>query len=367
VGLGPPAVEAVGVDPAFWSGRRVFLTGHTGFKGSWLALWLESMGARVTGYGRAAVDNPDSLYELARVAEGVDTTEGDVREATAVEAALRASGAEVVLHLAAQPIVRRSYRDPAETFAVNVTGTVNVLDAVRASGAVRSVVVVTSDKCYENVGLDRGYREDEPLGGADPYSASKACQELVAHAYRRSFGLPLATARAGNVVGGGDFAEDRLVPDAMRAAADGKPVRVRNPDAVRPWQHVLCPLEGYLMLAERLCSGDGFDDAWNFGPADDDALPVGRIVERLAELWPGGMAVEIARDPDAPAEARTLRLDSTRARERLGWRPAWQLDRALEEIVDWHAAHASGADMRAKTLEQIARYAPTETVSATAS
>jgi CDP-glucose 4,6-dehydratase len=349
----------VGVDGrgrSFWSGKRVFLTGHTGFKGSWLALWLASMGAEVTGYGRSAVRNPESLYELARVADGIETVDGDVRDTEALAAAVRASGAEVVLHLAAQPIVRRSYRDPSETFEVNVTGTVNLLDAVRAAGTARAIVVVTSDKCYENRGLERGYREDEPLGGADPYSASKACQELVSHAYRRSFGLPLATARAGNVIGGGDFAEDRLVPDAMRAAAAGEPVRVRNPDAVRPWQHVLCPLEGYLMLAERLYGDEGFDDAWNFGPADSDALPVGRIVERLAELWPGGVEVKIARDPDAPHEARTLHLDSTRARERLGWSPPWKLGRALEEIVDWHAAHAAGADMRAKTLEQIEKY-----------
>jgi CDP-glucose 4,6-dehydratase len=334
----------------------VLVTGHTGFKGSWLALWLESMGAHVTGFGRAASANPDSLYELAAVGDGVETIIGDIRDAGAVAEAVRSSGAEVVLHLAAQPIVLRSYRDPAETFAVNVTGTVNLLDAVRASGSASAIVVVTSDKCYENRGLDRGYREPEPLGGSDPYSASKACQELVAQAYRRSFGMPLATARAGNVIGGGDFAEDRLVPDAMRSAMAGRPVRVRNPEAVRPWQHVLCPIDGYLMLAERLHSHDGFDDAWNFGPRDDDALPVGRIVERLAALWPGGIEVEVARDAAAPGEARTLHLDSTRARERLGWRPAWALERALEEIVDWHSAHAEGSDMRARTLDQIGRY-----------
>jgi CDP-glucose 4,6-dehydratase len=356
----------VGVDPAFWSGRRVLLTGHTGFKGSWLALWLASMGARVTGFGRAAVRNPESLYELARVAEGIETLEGDVRSTEEVEAAVRAADAEVVLHLAAQPIVRRSYRDPAETFGVNVTGTVNLLDAVHAAGSVRSIVVVTTDKVYENAGIERGYREDEPLGGADPYSASKACQELVAHAYRQSFDLPLATARAGNVIGGGDFAEDRLVPDAMRAAVAGACVRVRNPDAVRPWQHVLCPLEGYLVLAQRLYEDGGFDAAWNFGPSDDDALPVGRILERLAALWPGGIEVEIAREADAPHEAATLRLDSTRARELLGWNPPWELERALEEIVDWHAAHAAGADMREKTAEQIGRYVR-EASSATAS
>jgi CDP-glucose 4,6-dehydratase len=349
-------VEAVGVDRSFWNDRRVLLTGHTGFKGSWLSLWLESMGAHVTGFGRAPARNPESLYELARVAEGIDTIEGDIRDVASVEAAVRAADAEVVLHLAAQPIVRRSYRDPAETFGVNVGGTVNVLDAVRTTGTARSIVVVTTDKVYENVGLDRGYREDEPLGGADPYSASKACQELVAHAYRRSFELPLATARAGNVIGGGDFAEDRLVPDAMRAATSGTRVRVRNPDAVRPWQHVLCPLEGYLMLAQRLYEEADFDGSWNFGPDDHDALPVGEILERLSALWPGGMEIEAAQEADAPPEARTLRLDSTRAREQLGWRPPWELGRALEEIVDWHAARAAGADMREKTIEQIGRY-----------
>jgi CDP-glucose 4,6-dehydratase len=297
---------------------------------------------------------------LARVGEGVETTIGDIRDADAVAAAVRSSGAEIVMHLAAQPIVLRSYRDPAETFAANVMGTVNVLDAVRASDTARAAVVVTSDKCYENRGLDRGYREDEPLGGSDPYSASKACQELVAQAYRRSFDAPVATVRAGNVIGGGDFAEDRLVPDAMRSAIAGEPVRVRNPRAVRPWQHVLCPLEGYLMIAERLHAGEpGFDDAWNFGPRDDDALPVGRIVERLAALWPGGLAVEDASVAGAPPEARTLHLDSTRARERLGWNPPWDLERALEEIVDWFSAYASGSEMRGATLAQIDRYATT--------
>ena len=248
-------MEAVGVDPRFWDGRRVLVTGHTGFKGSWLALWLESLGARVTGFSRSVPSSP-SLYELARVGEGVERVEGDVRDERAVAAAVRACDPEVVLHLAAQPIVRRSYRKPAETFAANVTGTVNVLDALRSeAGSLRAVVVVTSDKCYDNRGLERGYREDEPLGGADPYSASKACQELVAHAYRRSFEMPVATARAGNVIGGGDFAEDRLVPDVLRAALAGDPVVVRNPAATRPWQHVLEPLSGYLMLAERVAGG----------------------------------------------------------------------------------------------------------------
>ena len=362
MGVGQRAVEAVAVDPGFWHGRRVLVTGHNGFKGSWLTLWLSSLGASVTGFSAPLRGGP-SLWELARVDDGIDSVEGDIRHSDALAAVVRAADPEVVLHLAAQPIVRRSYAEPAATIETNVMGTARVLDALREGArSLRSVVVVTSDKCYENRGLDRGYREDEPLGGADPYSASKAAQELVAHAYRRSFALPLATARAGNVIGGGDFAEDRLVPDAMRAAAAGAPVRVRNPDAVRPWQHVLCPLEGYLMLAERLPSA-AFE-AFNFGPADGDALPVGRIVERLASLWPGGIDVDVARDPDAPAEARTLHLDSSRARVELGWAPRWDLERALAEVVDWHRAFADGADMRAKTLEQIERFSATAAAAA---
>jgi CDP-glucose 4,6-dehydratase len=320
----------VAVDPAFWEGRRVLVTGHSGFKGSWLGLWLESMGARVTGYS---------------------LPEHDVRDADAVREAVAAAEPEVVLHLAAQPIVRRSYRDPAETYAVNVTGTVNVLEACRS---VRAVVNVTSDKCYENTGRETGYTEDDPLGGSDPYSSSKACSELVTAAYRRSFGMRVATARAGNVIGGGDWGEDRLVPDMMRAALAGERVTVRNPDAVRPWQHVLEPLSGYLMLAERLFeSPEEHARAWNFGPADADSRPVGEVVERLAALWPGGIDHEEIVDPDAPPEARLLKLDSTRARERLEWAPAWGLDEALEAVVGWYAAHRDGGDVRAAALEQI--------------
>jgi CDP-glucose 4,6-dehydratase len=357
VGLRERALEAVAVDPGFWRDRPVLVTGHTGFKGSWLVLWLRSMGARVTGFAEPPPPGRPSLFELAGAGEGIESVAGDVRDVQAVRAALERSGAEVVLHLAAQPIVLRSYREPAETFAVNVDGTANVLDAARAAGGVRSVVVVTSDKCYENRGLERGYREDEPLGGSDPYSASKAAQELVAQAYRRSFGLPIATVRAGNVIGGGDFAADRLVPDLMRAAVAGETVRVRNPDAVRPWQHVLCPLEGYLTVAERVhADAASFADAWNFGPADGDALPVGRIVERLGELWPGGIASEEAPDPAAPGEARTLHLDSAKARSLLGWEPAWDLGGALEAVVEWYSAWGGGGDLRAVTLAQVERY-----------
>jgi CDP-glucose 4,6-dehydratase len=333
----------------------VLVTGHTGFKGSWLALWLESMGARVTGFGRAASGNPDSLYELAAVRGGIETLEGDVRDGAAVTAAVQRSGAEVVLHLAAQPIVRRSYREPAETFAVNAMGTANLLDAARSADPAPVVVVVTSDKCYENRGLERGYREDDPLGGADPYSASKAAQELVTHAYRRSFGLRVATGRAGNVIGGGDFAEDRLVPDAMRSAIAGRPVEIRNPQAVRPWQHVLEPLSGYLVLAQRLHE-PGAPAAVNFGPRDEDARPVGWIVERLAELWPGGIELAASGEQAPPPEAHLLKLDSSLAAAELGWAPVWDLDRGLRAVVDWFVAYADRDDVRKVALDQIGEH-----------
>jgi CDP-glucose 4,6-dehydratase len=348
----------VAVDPAFWDGRPVFVTGHSGFKGSWLSLWLESMGARVTGFSPSARVSDPAMYDLTRAGEGLDAIPGDVRDADGVANAVKSVRPEVVIHLAAQPIVRRSYRDPGETYAVNVMGTMNLLDAVRATDSVRAVVVVTSDKCYENRGLDRGYREDDPLGGADPYSSSKACQEILAASYRSSFlsgrdGAQLATGRAGNVIGGGDWAEDRLVPDLMRAAAAGERVTVRNPVAIRPWQHVLEPLSGYLMLAERLFGGPGFAGGWNFGPPDGDSRPVGVVVKRMAELWPGGIEHEIHEDPDAPAEAPLLKLDSTKAREQLGWAPGWGLDDALRGVVDWHVAHREGGDVRALAIDQI--------------
>jgi len=333
----------------------VLVTGHTGFKGSWLALWLEALGAQVTGFARAAVGNPDSLYELARVSDGVEAIEGDIRDAQAVADAVARSRADVVLHLAAQPIVRRSYREPADTFRVNVIGTANVLDAVRASDTPPVVVVVTSDKCYENRGLERGYREDDPLGGSDHYSASKAAQELVAQAYRRSFDLRIATARAGNVIGGGDFAEDRLVPDAMRSAVAGTPLTVRNPEAVRPWQHVLEPLSGYLALAQRVHER-GEPVAVNFGPCEGDARPVGWVVERLAELWPGGIELAASDEEAPPPEARVLTLDSSLAEAELDWTPAWDLERGLRAVVEWFSAYAGDGDLRTVTLDQIGEH-----------
>lgn len=359
-------------DPHFWRGRRVLVTGHTGFKGAWLCLWLEALGAEVTGFGGPPPGVP-ALYELAGCDAGVRSLRGDVRDLAAVEAAVRAQRPEVVLHLAAEAVVRRSLRDPLTTYAVNVLGTANLLDAVRRLGDdVAAVVTVTTDKVYANREWEWGYREDEPLGGKDPYSSSKACQELVTAAYRESFlaqrGIGVATARAGNVIGGGDWAEDRLVPDLVRAAVAGEPLRVRSPDAVRPWQHVLNPLSGYLLLAERLAGAPAaYASAWNFGPADEDARPVAWIVERLRDRWPGPVSVaEAGAGSEAGAEAgaggaageaMVLRIDSAKARRRLGWAPAWGLAEGLDATVAWYAGHRGGAGARALCEAQIAQFA----------
>ena len=351
----------VHIDPDFWMRRRVLVTGHTGFKGAWLSLWLQSLGAEVTGVAAGTPTRP-SLYELAAVGSHMRELVADMRDAAAVRDALSQARPEVVLHLAAQPMVRRSLRDPVLTYEVNVMGTVNVLEAVRNAGErVAAVVVVTSDKCYENTGeRSRPFVEDDPLGGSDPYSSSKACAELVASAYRRSF-FPgedaprLASARAGNVVGGGDWGEDRLVPDTVRAVDTGRPLKVRRPDSVRPWQHVLSPLGGYLRLAEMLSADPDrhVARAWNFGPRPDDARPVRWIVERLAQLWGGELRWEL--DVRAnPPEASHLALDSGAAERLLGWCPASRLEDALELVVEWHRAHRKGQDMRRVSLAQIA-------------
>jgi CDP-glucose 4,6-dehydratase len=351
-----PQVPGI-VDPDFWRERRVLVTGHTGFKGAWLALWLQSLGARVTGYSAKVPTHP-SLYELARVADGMDSIQGDVRDHEATAAAVAAAAPEVVIHMAAQALVRRGFTEPRETYETNVMGTVNVLDAVRRSGDdVRVHINVTTDKCYENREWEWGYRETEPMGGHDPYSNSKGCAELVTSAFRNSFfsdpdGPRVASARAGNVIGGGDWGEDRLVPDIMRAALAGDQVRVRNPNSIRPWQHVLNPLGGYLVLAQSLWDSPEQAAGWNFGPPDDDARPVGWIVERMAELWPAELRWAFDDGPH-PHEARYLKLDSSRARTRLGWRPRVGLDAALSSIVEWYRALSEGADMRAVTLGQI--------------
>jgi CDP-glucose 4,6-dehydratase len=350
------------VDPEFWRDRRVLLTGHTGFKGAWLALWLQALGARVTGFSLNVPTRP-SLYELARVGEGMESVAGDVRDFAALAAALAVARPEVVIHMAAQSLVRPSFSEPRLTYEVNVMGTVNMLDAVRRDGSVRVVVNVTSDKCYENREWEWAYREHEPMGGHDPYSSSKGCAELVTDAFRRSFfSAPdaprLASARAGNVIGGGDWARDRLIADLMRAALAGRAARVRNPDSVRPWQHVLNPLSGYLTLAQALWSSAELTGGWNFGPVEEDARSVRWIARRIAASWPAPLGWVEDEEPRgyAPHEARLLKLDSSRARTRLGWRPRWALQEGLDATVAWYRALHAGEDMRAVTAAQIEAY-----------
>lgn len=349
--------------PSFWLGRRVLITGHTGFKGSWLSLWLQSLGARVSGYSLPAPTAP-SLFHLAGVAREMVSVEGDVRDLEHLAGVVRSEDPEVVIHMAAQSLVRQSYRDPVETYATNVMGTVHLLEAVRRAPGVRVALVVTSDKCYENREWVWGYRENEPMGGYDPYSNSKGCAELVTSAFRSSFFRPsgstqttaVASARAGNVIGGGDWATDRLIPDVLRSFLVGEPVRIRNPDAIRPWQHVLEPLCGYLQLVERLWEdGNGYAEGWNFGAEDRESRPVSWIVERLTGLWGEGARWE----PDAgehPHEAHYLKLDCSKAKERLGWIPRLSLEEALEWIVDWYRAYQNGEDVRRITEAQILSY-----------
>ena len=349
------------VDPDFWRDRAVLVTGHTGFKGAWLALWLQALGARVGGLADGVPTEP-SLYELAGVGAALGDWRADVRDHAAVAAAVAQFAPEVVVHMAAQPLVRRSFADPRGTYETNVMGTVNVLDAARATPSVRAVVVVTSDKCYANdpAREPRAFVESDPMGGHDPYSSSKGCAELVVEAYRGSFfagpdAARVGSARAGNVIGGGDWGEDRLIPDFIRGALAGTPIAVRNPDAVRPWQHVLNPLSGYLRLAEALHAAPGSEGGWNFGPAAGDARPVRWIADRVSELWDGELRWEFDPGPH-PQEAHYLALDSTKARERLGWAPAWDLEQALDGVVAWYEALREGADMRAVTLAQIAAF-----------
>jgi CDP-glucose 4,6-dehydratase len=348
----------------FWSGKKVFLTGHTGFKGSWLSLWLQQLGAQVTGYALSPPSNP-SLFDVAHVQEGMTSIIGDIRDCASLARAMRQAAPEVVIHMAAQPLVRRSYVDPVETYSTNVMGTVHLLEGVRQTPSVRAVVNVTTDKCYENKEWVWAYRENEPMGGFDPYSSSKGCSELVSAAFRNSFFNPnkygehqvaLATARAGNVIGGGDWAEDRLIPDILRAIEAGRSVNIRNPHATRPWQHVLEPLSGYLVLAEKLYTqGPAFAEAFNFGPVEEDAKPVQWIVEQLTEQWGDG-AVWHLDGGTHPHEAHYLKLDCSNARAALGWKPRWHLGQALKAIIVWHQEHRRSQDMRALCLQQINDY-----------
>lgn len=348
----------------FWLGKKVFLTGHTGFKGSWLSLWLQRLGADVTGYALGPPTIP-SLFETASVASGMRSVTGDIRDLQHLNQAMEECKPEIVLHMAAQSLVRVSYEDPILTYQTNVMGTANVLEAVRKTGSVSAVLVITSDKCYENRNWCWGYRETDTLGGYDPYSSSKACAELAVSAYRKAFfeggnrnnrTVAVASARAGNVIGGGDWAQDRLIPDTVRSFAQGRVLKVRNPQATRPWQHVLEPLRGYLMLAQSLYEeGAAFAGGWNFGPDPDDVRPVRWIVERIAATW-GSPAVWEIDYGEHPQEAQTLQLDSSKAAQQLGWRPTLHLLDALSMTTKWYQYFLAGKSTREKCVEQISTY-----------
>lgn len=351
-------------DRAFWHGKRVFITGHTGFKGSWISLWLQSLGAIVTGYALKPPTNPN-LFEVAHVARGMTSLQGDIRDLDCLRLSMQRAAPEIVIHMAAQPLVRQSYQDPLETYSTNVIGLVNLLETIRFTSGVKVVLNVTSDKCYENREWVWGYREDDPVGGYDPYSSSKGCAELVTAAYRSSFfnprdyalhGVAVATARAGNVIGGGDWAQDRLVPDIVAAFQRCESVEIRNSNAIRPWQHVLEPVRGYLMLTELLYRrGPRYAEAWNFGPTDEDAKPVSWIVSELATRW-GGSASWHSSPSVHPHEAQNLKLDTSKVRSLLGWTTNIGISEALDLVVEWAKAYASKQDMHSFTLSQIDRY-----------
>ena len=357
-------MEKMVVSPDFWSGKQVFITGHTGFKGSWLSLWLQSLGALVTGYALAPQTSP-SLYELSKVGEKMDSHIANLNDLATLTQALKKAQPHIVFHMAAQALVRASYDDPVQTYQTNVMGTVHLLEAIRQCSSVKALVNVTTDKCYENREWAWGYRETEAMGGFDPYSSSKGCAELVSSAYRNSFfapsryaehGLAMATARAGNVIGGGDWSRDRLIPDLLSSFEAGIPAKIRNPSAIRPWQHVLEPLRGYLMLAQALFqNGTEYGEPFNFGPNDHDARPVSFIADYLVHLW-GVKAAWQTDDADHPHEANYLKLDISKAKSKLAWHPIMPLSEALEWIVAWEKAREHGIDVRITTLEQIQNY-----------
>ena len=343
------------IDVSFWQGKRVYLTGHTGFKGSWLSLWLAKMGANVKGYALNPPTNP-SLFEEARVTEKIESQIDDIRDFETLKASMVEFNPDILIHMAAQPLVRLSYKEPLETYDTNVMGTAKVLEAARSCANLKAIVSVTTDKCYENKEWVWGYREDEPMGGYDPYSSSKGCAELVTSAYRRSFmqeqSIGLASARAGNVIGGGDWADDRLIPDILRAFEKNQPVIIRNPASTRPWQHVLEPLSGYLVLAQNLYQNPNpYAEGWNFGPYEDDAKPVDWILNHMVKNWSGA---KWELDENAhPHEAGYLKLDISKAKTRLHWHPTWRLEHTLARIIQWHQAWLNKQDMQQACLNEI--------------
>lgn len=355
------------INPDFWRGKKVLMTGHTGFKGTWLSLWLHGMGAKVTGYALQPPTDP-SLYALCRMDEIVSSYIADIRDLTALQTAIQESSPDIVFHLAAQPLVRASYMDPIETYEINTIGTANLLEAIRQASAqgapVKAVIHVSTDKCYAPINEARGYRETDRLGGADPYSNSKACAELIVSSYRQAYlheagpsgrQVLLASVRAGNVIGGGDWAADRLIPDTFKAFLQGEPVKLRYPHAIRPWQHVLEPLHGYLLVAQHLYEDSSYAQAWNFGPNDSDTVSVEQVVSRLCAKWGDQAAYRL--DPaEHPHEAHVLRLDCTKSREILGWSPRWDLDTALTKSMEWVKAHKLGEDGREICSRQIQQY-----------
>jgi len=368
VGLGVPnsgLTKSGLVNPFFWNGKRVFLTGHTGFKGGWLSLWLSSMGAKVTGYALAPNTSPN-FFELAQIGDDLEQSHiADIRDLEQLQKAMSAAQPEIVIHMAAQPLVRYSYLNPVETYATNVMGTVHVLESIRSMDCVRAAVIVTTDKCYENKEWAWGYRENEPMGGHDPYSNSKGCAELVTSAYQHSYfsaekyaqhKVAIASARAGNVIGGGDWSEDRLIPDAIKAFEANEVLMIRNPMATRPWQHVLEPLSGYLVLAQALYEGGAkFDGGWNFGPRDDDARSVQEVINLLIKNW--GSAASWQQDKsEQPHEAHSLKLDCSKARQYLDWVPRWTLEQAIENITQWQQCYQQQSNMHEISLQQIAAY-----------
>ncbi len=345
----------------FWKNKKVLITGHTGFKGSWLCLWLNSLGADITGYALEPPTDP-SLYKLCKINELVNSVISDIRDLSVLQSAIQSSEPEIIIHMAAQPLVRESYLNPTETYMTNVMGTVNLLNSIRNCNSVRVIINVTTDKCYDNKEWFWGYRENEPLGGYDPYSSSKACSEIVTSAFRNSFfniknydthRVAVASARAGNVIGGGDWADDRLIPDCIRSILDNKEIHIRNPNATRPWQHVLDPLSGYMTLAEKLYNyGPEYSEAWNFGPNDDDARSVEWVVKNLCSKW-GNKASYVIDNGTHPHEANYLKLDISKAKSRLSWAPTWDINTAIEKTIEWSKAYFKNEDLRECCLKQI--------------